>query len=133
MIRLSPAFFAIFLPTTLIAADAPLTPDAFEAATTGRTFYYSLGSELYGVEQYLPGRKVIWAFTGDDCRKGEWFPNAGAICFVYEDNPDPQCWSFTQTPEGLSAHIVGDTENPPLVAHQSSPAPMKCLGPDVGV
>ena len=115
------------------AAENPLTGEAFGQATTGRTFFYSRDGQSFGAEQYLPGRRVIWAFTGDDCQKGYWYPEGSEICFVYEDEPGPQCWTFTQGPDGLTGRYRGDAENPPLIARRSSPEPMACLGPDIGV
>jgi hypothetical protein len=115
------------------AEMAVLDAATFEAVTTGRTFYYRQGGQSYGAEQYLPGRRVIWAFTGDDCRKGYWYPEGPEICFVYEDEPDPQCWTFRESEAGLIARFRGDEAGTPLVARQSSPEPMACLGPDVGV
>ncbi|HQY43655.1 MAG TPA: hypothetical protein PK450_05685 [Paracoccaceae bacterium] len=116
-------------------AEGPIsTAMAFDAATRGRTFYYTRDGQPYGAEQYLPGQRVVWAFTGDDCQRGYWFENAGAICFVYDDAPDaPQCWTFRQTGAGLEGKVVGDNETSPLIARQSSPEPMACMGPDVGV
>lgn len=116
-------------------ADGPITgAEAFERATRGRTFFYTRGGTSYGAEQYLPGRRVIWAFSGDDCLKGYWFANADAICFVYEDRPEEtQCWTFRQTEAGLEGRVVGDDQTPPLIARRSSPEPMACLGPDIGV
>ena len=111
----------------------PLTAEEFEAATVGRTLYYNSGGEPYGAEQYLPGRKVIWAFLGDDCRKGEWYPQGQDICFVYEDRGDPQCWTFYHSASGLLAQFKGDTGSLPLIAVEESKAPMACMGPDVGV
>ncbi len=115
------------------AADGPLVDQAFADATTGRTFFYSRAGQAFGAEQYLPGRKVIWAFTGDDCQKGYWYPQGSEICFVYDDEPGPQCWTFEKTPDGLTGRYRGDSENAPLIAKRSSPEPMACLGPDVGV
>ena len=133
MIRL-----AVLLLATMAGparAEGPITTaEAFDAATRGRTFFYTSDGQPYGAEQYLPDHKVIWAFTGDDCLKGEWFANAGAICFTYEDRPGiNQCWTFRQTERGLEGQVVGDRERPPLIARQSSPKPMACMGPDIGV
>lgn len=111
----------------------PLSAAEFDAATVGRTLYYNSGGLAYGVEQYLPGRRVIWAFLGDDCRRGEWYEDAGHICFVYEDNPEPQCWTFVKAAGGLTARLKDDPLGPPLVAVEESPEPMACLGPNVGV
>jgi hypothetical protein len=125
------AFCLAALP--LAAAEAPLTAEEFDALSVGRTFFYNSGGQSYGAEQYLPGHKVIWAFTGDDCLKGEWYADGPDICFVYEGKPDPQCWAFRQAKDGLTAEFRGETANQPLVAVEQSPEPMKCMGPNVGV
>lgn len=124
---------AIAGPTRAAEPGKQLTAKEFETATTGRTLYYNSGGQPYGVEQYLPGRKVIWAFLGDDCRTGEWYEDAGDICFVYEDNPAPQCWTFWTSEAGLLARFRGDPAGLPLIAVEQSPEPMACLGPNVGV
>ena len=115
------------------ALGQPLTADEFEQITTGKTFYFSRDGQSYGAEQYLPGRKVIWAFTGDDCRKGYWYPQGANICFVNEDKAEPQCWEFSAGTGGLEALFQGGPDEAPLFAKRSSPEPMACLGPDVGV
>ncbi|MCB2117458.1 MAG: hypothetical protein KDE00_14480 [Rhodobacteraceae bacterium] len=126
-------FLALAGPLAAAETPAPLTGAEFEAATVGRTLFYNSGGVGYGVEQYLPGRKVVWAFLGDDCRKGEWYEDNGFICFIYEDEPDPQCWTFWKGETGLIAKFKDDPFGLPLVAVQQSPEPMACLGPDVGV
>ncbi len=50
--------------TPALAADAPMTAAEFEAYATGKTLTYAVGGEVYGAEQYLPGRRVLWAFKG---------------------------------------------------------------------
>lgn len=114
-------------------AGTPLTPDEFDAYVTGHTMFYNSGNTPYGAEQYLPGRKVVWAFTGDDCLKGEWHPDGAFVCFTYEDKSGEQCWTFYRSADGLSARFKGDPAGTPLVAVRQSPAPMACMGPDVGV
>ncbi|MGB3315918.1 MAG: hypothetical protein WBB85_16055 [Albidovulum sp.] len=129
------AAIALAVSAPLHAAEpgGPLTAAEFEAATAGRTLYYNSGGEPYGVEQYRPGRQVVWAFLGDDCRKGEWYEDQGFICFVYEDNPAPQCWTFWQSDQGLLAKFKGDPFGQPLIAVEESPEPMACMGLDLGV
>jgi len=126
---------AALTPLAARADVAPLDAKAFEALTLGRTFFYTRQGQPFGTEQYLPDHKVIWAFTGDDCLKGTWVAQGDAICFSYEDAPDQtQCWYFNQTDAGLEGHFIGaDPAEPPLIARQSSPEPMGCMGPDVGV
>ncbi len=120
-------------PLAAAEPGRPLTAAEFEAATVGRTLYYTSDGAAYGAEQYLAGRRVIWAFLGDDCRRGEWYEADNHICFVYEDTPEPQCWTFYPAPEGLTARFRGDPDGTPLVAVEESPEPMECLGPNPGV
>lgn len=115
-------------------ADNPMTGPEFEAYVTGRTLTYTDRGVVYGIEEYLPGRRVRWAFVGDQCRDGYWYDAGAEICFVYENAPDaPQCWIFTQRGGRLSALFTGSEDGRELYEAQQSDEPMLCLGPDVGV
>lgn len=116
-----------------LAADGTLTAQEFEAYATGKTLTYSLGGEVFGVEQYLPGRRVRWAFTGDTCRDGVWYEEAGLICFVYDDDGTPQCWEFWRDGGGLRARFNADPAGTELSVVQETDRPLACAGPDVGV
>ena len=122
---------ALLAGPAFAAEDRPLSPEAFEALTTGRTIVYSSGDSYYGTEQYLPGRRVIWTF-GDQCLRGRWEAAGDHICFVYEDDPEPSCWTFRKREGGLAAWSDNDPEGAPLVSTYQSPVPMAC-GPQVGV
>ncbi|MGB7319681.1 MAG: hypothetical protein WBC85_17105 [Planktotalea sp.] len=111
---------------------APMDASAFEAYTNGRTLYFSEGGAAYGAERYLPNRKVEWSFLDGRCKTGEWYPDNGAICFVYEDRPDPQCWHFEKTARGLKATFLGSDQSTELYEAQQTDEPMYCMGPDVG-
>lgn len=123
---------AALFPAAAPAAE-PLSAAEFEAYVNGKTLTYQSGGTPYGAEQYLSGRKVRWAFLGDECVEGEWFENAGAICFVYENNDVPQCWTFRHGLSGLIATFVNDPEQSTLYEATNSPEPLKCLGPKIGV
>ena len=71
---------------------------------------YSSQGRSYGAEQYLPGRRVIWTFLDGECQEGSWYEEAGLICFVYENNFEPQCWSFWERGGGLAARKVAEGE-----------------------
>ncbi len=116
-----------------VLAETPMSGAEFEAYSTGRTLTYAESGRIYGIEEYLPGRRVRWAFTEDECRDGYWYEDEEAICFVYEDNPVPQCWSFTRSPTGLLARFLGTENGRELYEAQQSNEPLVCLGPDVGV
>lgn len=111
-----------------------LSAAEFEAFTTGKTLSYATeGNTPYGAEEYLPGRRVRWAFTGQECTEGEWYEAGELICFLYEDNPEAQCWSFFLTPQGLRAQFENREDTPPLYQIGESPEPLFCPGPEVGV
>lgn len=73
-----------------------------------------------------------WSFLDGECREGRWFPEGDAICFVYEDDPDAQCWRFYQTGSGLRAEFLGG-DGGALYETQAAEDPLLCLGPEVGV
>jgi len=129
MHRCFPLLLALALPAS---AAEPVGVAAFEAFATGKTLSYAVGGAVYGAEQYLPGRRVVWAFKGQQCRKGFWYEEAGQVCFVYEDAPDAQCWTFSRDGDRLQARFSGDAEGAEPVQVQESAA-LTCAGPDLGV
>lgn len=124
---------ATLLAATPLRAAEPMTAAEFEHYAQGKTLYYQSRGIPYGIERYMPGRRVLWAFLDEECKSGHWYEDAGQICFVYEDDPDPQCWLFFDTAEGLKAQFLGDSESDPLIGVEQSPEPMFCPGPEVGV
>lgn len=132
--RLCLATCLMFAPVALWAAE-PLDGAAFEARVTGQTLAFEVQGQSYGAEQYLPGRRVIWAFSGGPCREGEWFePEPGRICFAYDHAPgDLQCWAFFDEGGHLRARFEGGLPQDDLIEAKRSPAPLSCPGPDVGV
>src|SRR6056297_2599184 len=66
------------------AAETPLSPSEFETYTTGKTLTYSAGGIPFGIEEYLPDRRVRWSYLDGQCEDGEWYPAGDMICFVYE-------------------------------------------------
>lgn len=116
-----------------LAGDGPMSADAFDAYTRGRTLFYGTGGQSYGVERYLDGRRVIWSFLDGDCKRGFWYEEAGQICFLYEDRSDPQCWTFRQGAGGLTARFENDPEATELYEVEDLGEEMLCLGPKVGV
>jgi hypothetical protein len=111
----------------------PLSAEAFEAHTTGRTLTYARQGEVYGVEEYLPGRRVRWAFAAGLCQYGTWYPAGEQICFAYAADPEPQCWTFWLRDGRLAARFAGDPPGSELVEVEQSATPLLCPGPEVGV
>ncbi len=110
-----------------------MSAEAFDNYTRGKTLYYGTGGDAYGVERYLDGRRVIWSFLDGRCQNGKWYEDNGLICFIYEDVPDPQCWSFTRGANGLIARFRNDPQGTELYEAQDLGDKMLCYGPDVGV
>tara|TARA_R110002096_G_scaffold33400_5_gene96589 strand:+ start:399 stop:872 length:474 start_codon:yes stop_codon:yes gene_type:complete len=105
----------------------------FEAYVTGKTLTYAAGGQIYGVEQYLPGRRVRWAFVDDTCRIGQWYAADRQICFVYENDATPQCWTFQLQDGRLRARYISDPPRTDLAEVAQTEKPLQCTGPDVGV
>lgn len=123
--------FAVLATPAL--SETSLSAQQFDDMTRGKTFYYAENGADYGGEEYLENRRVRWSFLDGRCKDGEWFPQDDQICFVYEDDPTPQCWSFYDSPAGLVARFRNDPGLTTLYETRQSAKPMMCLGPDVGV
>lgn len=129
---LAPTLTAFVLATSA-QAGAPLSGEAFDDYSLGKTLYFGLGGTPYGAEEYLPNQRVRWSFLDGHCKEGRWYQEGAQICFVYEDNPDPQCWTFSKGGRGLVATYENDTSSTTLYEVEQSSEPMICLGPEVGV
>lgn len=127
----------LILAAALLASPAlsqsAMTAAEFEAYVAGKTLFYAADGTRYGVEEYLPDRRVRWSFLDGQCKEGVWYEEAGNICFIYEDNPVPQCWNFFEGTNGLSAHFTSEDDGTVLYEIQSTGEEMLCLGPEVGV
>lgn len=115
------------------SAQTPLTAEAFEAHVTSHTITYQRFGSLFGVEEYLEGRKVRWSVAPNECQYGSWYPQDDDICFVYEYDPVPHYWTFWKEGDALVA--LSDTGLPGQELYETdrSDAPLPCPGPDVGV
>ncbi|WP_373353861.1 hypothetical protein [Pseudoroseicyclus sp. CXY001] len=121
---LCPALLALLVAGP--ATAEPMSAEEFEAYVTGKTFGYASGGEPYGVERYTEGRRVLWAFVGDECVEGEWYPRGEDICFFYPDFDDEQCWQFELSGGGLTARFTG--EGATGMVYSVSEAPLICPG-----
>ncbi len=115
------------------AGQTPMTADEFQAYVTGRTLTYGLGGVAFGIEEYLPGRRVRWSYLDGDCQDGIWYPVGEMICFAYEAYPEDQCWSFYLGDQGLIARFMNDPEATQLYETRATSEPLVCLGPQPGV
>lgn len=114
-------------------AQATMNAEEFEAYVTGKTITYQRGGQPFGEEQYYPGRKVIWAFDGDTCKFGRWYPARGLICFNYDAEIDEQCWSFWVSGGQLAALVEGGAPEGILYGTRESQAHIECPLPGLGM
>ncbi|QPM89034.1 hypothetical protein [Pseudooceanicola algae] len=122
----------LLIATPLLAQQA-MTAQEFDSYSQGKTFYYGSGGQPYGIEEYLPGRRVRWSFLDGQCKDGTWYEQNGEICFVYEDQSAPQCWLFFNGPDGMTASFQSDEVGTELYEIENTPEPLQCMGPEVGV
>ena len=115
------------------SAQDMMSAAEFDAYTRGKTLFYGNGGAPYGAEVYHENRRVQWSFLDGKCKEGEWYEADGLICFTYEDNPDPQCWSFVEGTNGLIARFENELNTTELYEAQDQGQEMLCLGPEVGV
>ncbi|MGB3409344.1 MAG: hypothetical protein WBA67_17820 [Jannaschia sp.] len=127
--------FTALLAAAPAWAERVITAQEFEQMVHGKTLHFDRFGEAFGAEQYFTDKRVIWAFEEGQCQRGIWFANAqGDICFVYEDDPAPQCWHFIEMPDGaFHARVVGDDPSQDLVTSDVDTAALDCPLPDLGV
>ena len=130
--KFAPLLLALVVALPASAQDT-MSAAEFDAYTRGKTLFYGRQGAPYGAEIYHENRRVQWSFLDGVCKEGEWYEDAGLICFVYEDNPDPQCWSFEASPRGLIARFENDPTSSDLYEAQDVGEEMLCLGPKIGV
>ncbi len=133
MTRLFALFAACLLGLPPAFAQSPMGAEEFDAYTRGKTFYFGANGAPYGAEEYLDDRRVRWSFLDGKCQDGHWYEEDGLICFVYENQPDPQCWSFRRGTSGLIAQFRNDAAEATLYEVETSDEPLMCLGPEIGV
>lgn len=106
----------------------PLTGEGFDALTRGRTMdTHDAAAGLYGVETFLPGRRVIWR-DAEKCSRGTWEEVEGQICFTYELNDNnPVCWIYVDRGGWIEGWFQGDRSLTPIELHEGT-APVSCDG-----
>lgn len=131
MRHLGLALALALLPLSALA-ETPLTGAEFDANVSGTTLTYDYGNGLFGTEEYLPDHKVRWAFEGDICIYGTWYEAGDQICFVYDDDPAPQCWLYFLEGGAIRGRYMGEGGWEILESTRTT-QPLPCAGPDVGV
>jgi hypothetical protein len=132
MSRIALAAVCVFLATPA-AAQTPMTADEFAAYATGKTLDYFADGQIFGREVYLPDRRVRWAFTSEECKLGRWYGEGAHICFLYDGDPEPKCWTVWANGDGLAASYITDTPDIAPRKVLETDEPLACPGPDVGV
>jgi hypothetical protein len=111
-------------------AERVMTGPEFEAFSTGKTMDYSQFGEVWGREEYLPNRRVRFSYRDDECREGSWYEEGPLICFVYDDDGVPKCWTYFTDGKNVETLFEGDFDRSEV---SPTKEPLTCLGPDVGV
>ena len=123
--------FATLLAAPLAAQDS-LDAAGFDAAVTGFTVTYNDGFGNYaGVEAYHPHNRVTWVADGGTCQKGRWYQEGSEICFLYDGQSFPVCWTFYYEAGNLMAATVPGSPTP-WQAIDISTDPISCNSPFVG-
>lgn len=104
----------------------PMTAAEFDAYVTNRIISFATATNpAFGVEHYRENREVIWSVGDGTCLSGKWFPQDGDICFVYEGDPQPKCWTITQTKSGLHG-VYTTVPNTTVIFETKKPVPLTC-------
>lgn len=138
---LRPTLCAALMLGTLAQAEpyaqteTPMTGDQFERYTLDRTYLFNqTGSNTYyGIELYLPDRRVVWAEFSDQCEDGTWFENdRGEICFLYpSNNGEERCWLIYKTGDQLRLEYMTDGSGADYQMTLTTDS-VPCLGDYVG-
>ncbi|MEY1554881.1 hypothetical protein AB3Y40_04525 [Yoonia sp. R2331] len=124
MVRLILLLITLAAP---VAAETPMTAKEFDTYATGRTLTFGLADgTVFGVEQYLPDRRVIWSRMDGTCTDGFWYAHKSNICFVYENDPEPKCWEIFRTANGIRADFANQPGTTVLFEAIEDPAALIC-------
>ncbi|MBN8632725.1 MAG: hypothetical protein J0L76_17960 [Rhodobacterales bacterium] len=127
------AFILLLLTAPAAMGQTLMTPDEFDAWSTGKTLDYSVDGRVYGSEAYFPGRRVIDADTGGPCLDGSWHAEGEAVCFVYPARDGLHCWTFWREGDAVFAKPLAAAAEDPAQSVTPAAAPLACPGPEVGV
>ncbi|MBC6442669.1 MAG: HAMP domain-containing protein [Rhodobacteraceae bacterium] len=120
-------------PVPGATAETIVPPAEFQHLSEGRTFHFSYNGHPYGAEQYFTRRESLWQFANGDCEHGRWFPHGALICFVYETDRNPLCWTFLKRDDGaFVARPDGATADSDLLLERTDTVPLACPGPKAG-
>lgn len=115
MLRFALAF-AVLPAAAFAQPDPPISAQDFEAFVQGRTFDTHGQTGRYGIETFLPSRRAIWR-DADQCLEGTWRPEGDQICFDYQGEPFPYCWTYHSRGDWLMAWLDGDRSTAPIMLY----------------
>jgi hypothetical protein len=128
------------LPALLLAllapaamSQTPMSPEEFEAWSTGKTLSYSVEGLVLGSEAYFPNRSVRDADTGGPCLDGTWHTEGDAVCFVYPARDGTHCWLYWRDGATVFAKPLDAAPEDPSQLVTEAATPLACPGPEVGV
>ena len=131
MIRLLAFILVLASP---LQAERILTPEEFDAISRNQTQYFYRDGEFFGAEEFGSDRQSIWMFQNGQCDRGVWYPQEDYICFVYETEPNPQCWHMIEKDNGdLVARLQDAEPQFDIILEFIDRDPLPCEGPQVGV
>lgn len=103
-----------------------LSAEAFDALTRGKVMNHFQFGEIYGAEQYLPDRRVIWK-DGDGCMRGHWTETSpGLLCFRYDGVAETWCWSYLPRPDGGFDALLNGQRGDNPVTLMPGRGPLSC-------
>lgn len=116
----------LLLASPTLAQEA-MNAEEFDAYVTGRTITFRTATNpSYGVERYLPGRRVMWSAFDGICQFGVWFESKGDICFRYEGDPEHKCWTIYDEPDGLRGVFTTRTNSTVIFEVPDRDDPLIC-------
>ncbi len=124
--------FVILALAAPAVAESIVSPQEFEAMSTGKTLYFTRDGRNFGAEQFYTRRRSLWQFNDGECSDGVWFADGDLICFDYLGNPDTQCWHFLKTNDGFVARAEGAAPDLDITMSGIDKKPLDCKGPAVG-
>lgn len=114
-------------------AQTPMSPEEFDAWSTGKTLDYFRDGQLLGSEAYFPNRTVRDADLGGPCLDGTWHAEGDAVCFIYPARDGTHCWTFWRDGAQVFAKPLASAPEDPAQVVTEATAPLACPGPEVGV
>jgi hypothetical protein len=117
-----------------VRADETVSPQDFEALSTGKTLHFEMFGEPYGSEQFFANHHTLWKPLLGACEDGQWFAQGNLICFQYGTPEQPVCWHFINRD---GTYYARESNEPPNSIYEielvaSDAEPLDCPAPNLG-